>query len=1474
MKKYTSTLLLSLFLGLLVLLLGNNSIKAASSIEIDSSLNYGTSYNYKLSSSKNFDKYTIEYILYSKDSNQYYYAKNEYNSNVSLRNTQISASIDLLALETTATNYGLEVDSLQINVNFIKKNSCGFQNLESNCKVDTLTRDISVVFPTPYDLSPKNNYSTSSDSIELSAKSDYSSIDGYFYKFGNGTFQKLEGSRLSLNKLGTYYWYVKNNFGKTSQTYSITKIYNDTVAPTLISPSNNEKVTSANITLVASDDVGIDSYYIKSNHDKEYIKSNGDLKVEDGFSYSWYAVDTSNNKSATWSFTVELADTTAPVNKSPLNGATLTVLSINLTATDNKGIKAYYYKTSADSSYTESKDGSIKNIIKNIEYTWYAEDNSGNRSETWSFTYYVPDTTAPTLISPSNNSSFTQLPITLSAIDDESSITYYYKNSTSQNYISTLTGVITSLEDGTYTWYATDASNNKSSVWTFTYLSLDVTKPTLTSPSNNDTIRKVPLTLSAIDNRGITGYYYKKSTDSKYTFTANGIINELTDNATYTWYAVDTSDNKSDTWTFNVVLDDLIAPVGSYPANNATIYTSSVDLVATDNKGIAGYYYKKSTNSVYSFSKDGHLTGLSKNTTYNWYAVDTSDNKSIVYSFTYAVPDTTKPTLTSPKNNATITTKSINLVASDDVAISGYYYKADGDVNWTMTITGDIEKLKDALNYSWYAVDTSNNKSDTWMFYVDIIDSEVPEIVSPQYGTITNNVNIELIASDDKGIQYYVYSDIRYQQWKTTIDGKFVGEHGISYYWYAVDKVGNSSNYSMITVLLNDTTKPTLTSPSNNATINTSYVKLVATDNKFVAKYYISSNGSSFEELADNYAVSLKNNTTYTWYAEDANGNRSSSYKFKTSYSSSGVTNVYPSNGSRMNDYAFYLRASSSKQIVTYHYKLNNGSTVWSEADNGFVERLNYDMEYLWYAVDSDGNESEVYSFIYDYKDSFNPGHITLISPSKDGYTNQTFITVQSSATAGVAYIRYKVNNPVSYSTCLVDDKGSCNIRNLTNGDVVAINVVDNNYSYSEYVTIKVDIEEPETGKVTKSGTADNIDISLAIGSDNFEAEYFYRINNGEWIKYTSTKSLNFSGRGTYLLETRAVDFAGNESIDSYKYTIGEPLDAPKISIASGIIGTWTNKDVKITVTPLNNFSNYYCLEDKCTKITTATTVTLSTDFNGAFYTKTSDDNVTYFTSSPVYVKIDKTKPVIGKIFAPEERFNLNGQYEYISLDTETIVEASNSYTIYYKMRDVNEDWKEMTGGRVPLYSYYLAKSGSYYVDLMLVDAAGNESDIKTVELKVDVEGPAINIYNKPVLEIDYDDNGNATRWIIKFNDIVDDYGYIYHVHFQMWDQNAYENGLESIVNISEYTNPSTDSFEYDATHLENTKWYFLLYVCDSYINCSYSTLYYYVKTDKGPGFTGGDSTTISSKMPAANYQEIILGIAVLFVTKKKIKLI
>ena len=73
-------------------------------------------------------------------------------------------------------------------------------------------------------------------------------------------------------------------------------------------------------------------------------------------------------------------------------------------------------------------------------------------------------------------------------------------------------------------------------------------------------------------------------------------------------------------------------------------------------------------------------------------------------------------------------------------------------------------------------------------------------------------------------------------------------------------------------------------------------------------------------------------------------------------------------------------------------------------------------------------------------------------------------------------------------------------------------------------------------------------------------------------------------------------------------------------------------------------------------------------------------------------------------------------------------------------------------------------------------------------------------------------------------------------MHFQIWDQNAYDNGLESIVSESFYTEEGESSYIYDASHLQDgTTYYFLAYVVDDLINARYSLLYYFEKQPPSP---------------------------------------
>ena len=54
----------------------------------------------------------------------------------------------------------------------------------------------------------------------------------------------------------------------------------------------------------------------------------------------------------------------------------------------------------------------------------------------------------------------------------------------------------------------------------------------------------------------------------------------------------------------------------------------------------------------------------------------------------------------------------------------------------------------------------------------------------------------------------------------------------------------------------------------------------------------------------------------------------------------------------------------------------------------------------------------------------------------------------------------------------------------------------------------------------------------ITLGSDNFEAKYYYRINNKEWVEYTS--EIEILKEGIFSIELKAIDLANNFSQQSY----------------------------------------------------------------------------------------------------------------------------------------------------------------------------------------------------------------------------------------------------------------------------------------------------------------------------------------------------
>ena len=335
------------------------------------------------------------------------------NSNKITKNSRINVKKTLKNLipfskfEVSSHVNNMENYTLYISISFIKQSSCGFHNLESNCYVDSANTIININFSSPKIISPQNNFITGEHIVYFDVEDTYG-IKNYYYRNVNYDLGTITDQNfVVLSEFGTYEWGAVNVFGKWSDLYTFT--YTDMEKPTLISPENNSIIRNNNVQLIANDNSQIKGFYYKAENDNEYTftESHQLENLIDETNYTWYAIDIYDNCSDIFTFRYESYDTSSPMIIYPSQNQTITSLPLTLSASDNKEIKGYYYKSENDTDYIFTSTGILTELDDETNYTWYAIDTSDNVSETYTFYVYLDDVTPPVLISPVNNTSTT-----------------------------------------------------------------------------------------------------------------------------------------------------------------------------------------------------------------------------------------------------------------------------------------------------------------------------------------------------------------------------------------------------------------------------------------------------------------------------------------------------------------------------------------------------------------------------------------------------------------------------------------------------------------------------------------------------------------------------------------------------------------------------------------------------------------------------------------------------------------------------------------------------------------------------------------------------------------------------------------------------------------------------------------------------------------------------------------------------------
>ena len=352
------------------------------------------------------------------------------------------------------------------------------------------------------------------------------------------------GSSKTINKTdtnGLYSFYAKDNVGNRSATYYV---YLDSEFPvgTIKNASGTtltKEYTNGAFSYSATDGgSGINYLQYKKPNSTTWTSYTSGTSISASSAngtYQFRGVDKAGNISATKSITLDSSKPTMTLYSETTlvsSGYKSTAKYIKATATDSgSGVKTIYVKKSGASSYTEYTSGT--QLTADGAYSFYCVDNAGNASQTYTISM---DHTRPTITSSVGGFGKTLKDgFTVTASDNYSGVTLYYKTPNSTSFVASTTSSVVfskTAVNGTYAFYAVDGYGNKSDTY-YMYMSIDAPEATIVKSDNS---HKVCVIWTASNcTATLNGKSYISGTwieqEGEYTFV---ITNDANRSTTYT----------------------------------------------------------------------------------------------------------------------------------------------------------------------------------------------------------------------------------------------------------------------------------------------------------------------------------------------------------------------------------------------------------------------------------------------------------------------------------------------------------------------------------------------------------------------------------------------------------------------------------------------------------------------------------------------------------------------------------------------------------------------------------------------------------------------------------------------------------------------------------------------------------------------------------------------------------------------------
>ncbi len=757
--------------------------------------------------------------------------------------------------------------------------------------------------------------------------------------------------------------------------------------------------------------------------------------------------------------------------------------------------------------------------------------------------------------------------------------------------------------------------------------------------------------------------------------------------------------------------------------------------------------------------------------------------------------DTTPPTaaVTAPAAGATVSgSVTVTATATDNVGVVGVQFRLDGvnlgneDTASPYSISWNTATASNG-NHALTAVsrDAAGNTTTSAAVTVNVQNAapdNLPPTVSmtaPANGaTVTGSVTVSANATDNVGVAGVQFlldganlgaedTSAPYSlSWNASAAS--LGTHTLSA--VARDGAGNTATSSIITVIVPDTTAPTVSinAPANGATVTgTITVSAIASDNVGVAgvQFLLDGVNLSAEDTTSPYSVSWNTATatpgshTLTARARDAAGNTTTSTAVTVTVpdtSAPTVSVTAPANGASVTGtISVTASASDNVGVVGVQFLLDGANLGAEDTSSPYSVSWNTTTStpgshtLTARARDAAGNLTTSTAITVTIPDTTAPV-VSVTSPA-NGATVTGTISVMASATDNVAVVGVQflldganlgaedTTSPhsVNWNTATAS-VGSHTLTarardaagNTTTATTITVTVPDTTFP-------TVSVTAPANG-ATVTGTvsvtanaADNVGVAgvqflldgVSLGAEDTSSPY-----SVSWNTTTATP-------GSHALTARARDAAGNTTTSTTITVTIPDTTAPTVSMTAPANGATVSGTVSVTATTSDNVGvvGVQFLLDGANLGAEDTTSPYSVSWNTAtasigthtLSARARDAAGNTTTSATITVTVPDTSAPAVSITAPANGATVTGSVTISASASDNVAVVG----VQFLVDGVNFGAEDTSSPYSISWNTATASIGSHTLTARARDAAGNTTTSSTITVTVpDTTAPTVSL--------------------------------------------------------------------------------------------------------------------------------------------------